>query len=259
MIGPQEITIYDRRQLRASIFTPAGAFMRSLKLRSASEFLKVGINDSTALVAHTGPDGIQPGTVNLVSGEVELPIARSDSFLRSFRTSEGGIDLGHIPTIGHWLGGFLVADGGQYRLAFYDWNGNLVRTIEHDVKPPYLTPDRVEVELDELRTGPMGGRWSESRWREEREKLLATPQRHFLHMVTPTIDAEGRLWILGEAGDSGYADLFGPDGFVGRLELPCKGFEQGWRVTGRWLALICAPDSDDFPGDAVFKLFAIEN
>jgi hypothetical protein len=165
--------------------------------------------------------------------------------------------IGSSPAFGTWAGGYLFADGREYRIALYDWDGKLVRILHRDVKPSKWSKAYAEAQFEEFRQAPPGRRLSASALERKREEYLESSHPHFNRLTPLSTDGAGRLWVVGNSGDSAYADVFSPEAHLGRLELPCPGFDRGWSVNGNWLAMACAPTDPDYEGDAVLKLFRI--
>lgn len=220
------------------------------------------LDDSTALVVIPEPTGEMhslPATFSLKTGKTRILIPASDTFLSRFKHPDGGPDPTHNPTIGRWLGGVVVGDGRDYTLALYDWSGKLLRIIN---RTPNDRPTMAAAEVDKMLAGLNANparrtKLSGAALDRERNRLLDEKLPYFYS--NPTIDSQGRLWIVGQAGDSGYADLFGPDGFIGRMALSCPGFDRrGWWVNGHWLALRCRTDSPTSLSGNVLKLWRLE-
>jgi hypothetical protein len=88
-------------------------------------------------------------------------------------------------------------------------------------------------------------------WRRRTMPAFATP-------VASRVDAHGRLWVVGMEDDSAFADVFTGHQFLTRIHIGCHFFNDSSSLRDRWLALVCAPESAEFEGDAVVKLFEIQ-
>jgi hypothetical protein len=162
--------------------------------------------------------------------------------------------------VGLWPGGFFAADGFKYRLALYSWDGTLQAILARDLPPSLLSAARVEQELKQNLTilESRRGKFAAADVQRLRDEAARRVRPYFRHNTLSTgLDSQGRIWIVGLEADSGYADLFNSNRFLGRLHLPCPGFDAGWSLKGTWLALACAPADPAFDGDAVFKVFRI--
>lgn len=159
---------------------------------------------------------------------------------------------GHV--FGLWDDGFLVADPNDYVLSLFDWRGALRATIRRDVPAPRPSMARVMAFIDQS-----GGKSLPEVEKRKRVELMSAME---LPHVSPggvsRMDSAGRLWMLGIAGDSAFADVFTKDRFMGRLAIGCKGFEGFFSLRGQWLGMVCLPDDPDFDGDAIVKLFRIK-
>jgi hypothetical protein len=204
---------------------------------------------------------VRIGLTGLTGGRFRPVVPERDTFVaNSFGVplrSDGGT---RNPTLGLWGNGFIVGDGWTYRLALYDWSGILVRMLQRDVDSPRLSEAQLERALQStVRSLRAAGRsLDDARIARMREEERKREQRHFGFHRPTGLDSLGRIWVLGVAGDSAFADLFSEERFLGRLALPCNGFSHGWSLAGRWLVVACLPDNPDFAGDAKFKVFTIE-
>lgn len=252
--------IFDMSQMKLELYDSVGVPLRSIRPKDAGMVIpKWLINDSTVFVLTPGPHGeYLPGTMSLTTGALANLIAASDSFLQTFSDPDGGPISTRLPTTGHWLGGVVLADGNNYALGFYDWQGHWLKVITHTADRPRMTERQADETLTGLNRNPARKPLTGPDLERARDKLMKEKLPYFSHITTLTIDDQGRLWILGQAGDSGYADIFGRDGFVGRLPLSCDGFKRNWALTGHWLAITCATDNPASTSGGVLKIFRIE-
>lgn len=210
------------------------------------------------LATRSRREGLFPVLLMGESGTARDLVTPSDTFYRRLFPPERTAEERLInPTvIGHWRGGPLVADGLTYRIGLYDWDGELVSVIAPDVGDNLRTARRVDMEIAMLRRT---GRRDEAWLARERERLSQTPIRWFTHLGPPAPDGQGRLWVLGQHQDSGFADVFHDGAFLGRHQLACDGFAGRWDVRGEWLVLMCTPDDQDSRRDAVAKVYRLVN
>lgn len=207
------------------------------------------------------PNGNKLGLTSLTGGKFRRLVPEADTFLANNfglpTLPDGGT---RNPALGLWSGGFLVGDGWTYRLALYDWRGTLVRMLHRDIEPPELSPDRLDrqVALTVRSLRAAGRRMDDAAIARVRSSAASQQQRHFSFHRPTGLDERGRIWVLGVEADSGFADVFNHDRFLGRLALPCAGFSHGWSLAGRWLVVACLPDDPDSVLDAVFKVFTVE-
>jgi hypothetical protein len=246
--------VVDLAKLRVLQFDSNGLVARQLELGGPTVIPVGMIDDTMMLVSVAGMQGFLPGTLDLGKGGLKLLLGKPDSVLSSF----GGImSAGPQPVFGRWANGFVVANGQEYRIALYDWEGHLIRILDRNVPAPRRSPEQAVAEFEEFRNAPPGRRSTPAELEIKRAELISEDLPHFLHLARLWPDYKSRLWVVGPAGDTAYADVFSDTMFLGRLSLPCKGIERGWAVNGRWLALSCQPDDPTFEGDAVLKLFRI--
>ncbi len=158
------------------------------------------------------------------------------------------------PTLGTWQGGFVVANGAKYVLALYDWNGGYVRTLRRELPENHYSEKQADAELGAL-AGRPGQRTDNQELR--RAEVMARVRPWFTHVTPLGLDAAGRIWVVGQQGDTTFADVFTAAQFVGRVVLPCDGFQGRWAMRGNWLALVCAPDDPAAAVDAVVKRWRV--
>lgn len=241
------------------IFDSTGTPVRDVRKKGSPVFGPVFIlDDSTVVVTIPGSRGEQvPATMSLLTGKTRILIPASDSFLSTIGLPNAASGRIVLPRFGRWLGGVVVADPGDYRLGLYDWNGNLVRVIHRELEPRRKSAAEADSTLARLNSMPGRKRLAGGDLNRKRKQLLAEKLPFF--SGSPKIDSQGRLWIMGQAGDSGFADLFGPDGFIGRLPLSCRGFHGfAGNVSGHWLALQCETDDSASLSGYMTKLIRIE-
>ena len=212
------IDVFDMMQLRLHRFHPDGSVE---DIAVTSPFLPrvPALMDGRPVLVGTapGPGGSLAAAIDLDDGTLTKLLSQPDSFMAAhFGPIEGGPS--RAPTIGLWANGFLIGDGHSYALALYDWKGDLVRVLERDLPPLERTPAQIDRALAEL-----VGR-SPAQTERTRTELESTPLPHFSHTTATGIDALNRIWVLGSAGDSAYADVFSDQKFLGRLAISCRIF-----------------------------------
>ena len=227
---------------------------------------RMAISDSELLGSRGHPSGTAPALVSTVTGRVRDLFAAPDSFLTAsfppgnlFANGPGTQSVA-MATLGHWSGGFIVADGWRYHLALYSWDAQLQRILSRSLPPPRLSPARIETELAQAVSyrAARRGMPAPSDVDRMRNEISERRQPYFTHVKSLGLDGQGRIWVIGIDADSGYADVFNPERFLGRIPLPCPGFQPwNWSLRGDWLALACAPAATDTDRDVVFKVFRI--
>jgi hypothetical protein len=256
-VSDSAITVFDMSQLRTSRYALDGHFLNSTT-SSHPIVPRVAISPTEAIGVDFTPIGWRPVLLSTTSAGMRSLLAPDDSFSNGAfpRPASGNIGEAKVPAVGTWSGGFVVGDGMTYTLALYNWNGALQRVMHRDIPNPKYTDARVDRELAGLK-GARARHPSPADSARQRDALMATPLEHFPHTTSLGFDSHGRIWVAGIAGDSAYADVFSDTAFLGRIPLPCSGFEGAWSLSGEWLALVCTPDDSAFPGDAVLKVFRI--
>lgn len=200
-------------------------------------------------------DGTIPVLLDPATGKVRPLINTLDSaYQRVFpRTTSYALRFGNPAVVGEWPGGFLIGNGFSYQLLAYDWSGRLRYTFGRELPVNRRSPAQVDQYMADLRRSAIGRR--PDRLAAARERAIRDSVRWFSHLSPPSHDAEGRVWIIGSAGDTTFADLFAEAKYLGRLVLDCPGFRGRSAVNGRWLALLCATEDDR---DGALHLMQIE-
>lgn len=261
-VSDSTIIIDDESHSRLDRFALDGRLRASV--HTAQPLIaRVAVSDHEVLVLMPGKEAGIPALVSAKDGSIRQLVPRADSFIRSSFPARtfinGSVISSKLPALGRWPGGFIVADGWEYRLALYDWDGRLRRVLRRDLPRPTLSAARVAVLLSEelpfaSRYGPLSGADTE----RLRSEIAARRQPFFPHSrLALGLDYQERIWVVGIEADSAFADIFGQNRFIGRIGLPCPGFTGGWSIHGSWLALACLPDDPAFDGNAVFKVFRI--
>jgi hypothetical protein len=185
-----------------------------------------------------------------------LPV--TDSFLQSvLRPAPGGNSLSG-PRYGIGRNAIAVGDATAYKLAIYDVRDTRRYLIHRILQPNYRSPGEIsdirKVEQTELASGRGGAAVA-----SEIHARLDTLDREVLPYFAPDglhFDGAGRLWVIGEVGDSTFADVLADGAFLGRQVLPCNHPGRRVALQGRWLALDCQRVGKDFPFQ--LQLYAIE-
>jgi hypothetical protein len=151
----------------------------------------------------------------------------------------------------------------SYRIAVLDSTGAVVRRHSRTLPPNLPTDIEVERELTRLRGLRTAGqpRYDAAKISGIADSLRTTSRPWFEWRPgssVAAIDAADRLWVPIVRADSVALDVFDRDGFMGRHEIACPEFRGSWALSGRWLALVCAPRDTTLPVDGELRLFRIE-
>jgi hypothetical protein len=101
---------------------------------------------------------------------------------------------------------FLLGDPYAYELRLYSGNGTLLGTVRRDTMDAAPASDT---------------------------------RRQFSIVSGIQRDSVGRFWVIGQRGDSTFADVYDGVRFLGRTMLPCRAPGDGISLDGSWLALEC--------------------
>jgi hypothetical protein len=162
------------------------------------------------------------------------------------------------PVLGTWSSGFIVGNPNSGDLGFFTWAGALVRQIGGPKIRPVMGQGRVREAL-ETAVGfrERGGKSLTASERDGLETQIRNAELPYFSAVSPIgTDRTGRHWVFGVAGDSAFADVFSATRYIGRIGLPCSGFEGRASVNNGWIAMLCSPRTEADEGANV-KVFRI--
>lgn len=244
-------TTWDPTLARLSEWGSSGQHLRSIAIPT-------GIRPSVEvpggyLGAQRNGRGWRPVLIDKATGQGREMLKASDTLFDIKPSPIAGAPF-VSPVFGIWADGFLVGNANEYTLTLYRWDGQVVRTLSRTLKRERTSAGRVEAFLRVIPNIAQRPAGEIARLREQASGMMLP---YFTPGGVPSTDADGRLWVLGVAADSGFADVFSADRFLGRIALACRGYQGSFSVKGNWLALACLPDNPAFDGDAVIKLFRI--
>lgn len=264
--GEGEFTIYDNGELRFVRMTSTGSHRWTTPPQPLVNVHSVR-GDSI--------DGYWE-----VDGSSGSPVIR-----RQHLRGEGGRDLlhGSDSTWRAWRGDgrfprpvdfATFADGRvvllnpyTYEVQYYDAQGRPSIRTGRDLPPRYPTEREVGRFTEQLVLqrgrpfyGPdgqpvdIGSRPSEF---DQTERFRERQLTHFWDGART--DTAGRLWVIGQANDSTWVDLFDGTEFIRRWTLPCAGDRTRVRnaKTEMYLALVCAVDDPTGEITARIRLYRI--
>lgn len=250
-ITDSTIEAFDLATRRLTVWDTAGRMRETSS--PLSQVPQVRAPDGRWVALEGGASGWNVSLLDFGQGVGHRVSAKSDTMFRAMFPETADPRASPAPVLGLWDDGYIIANGMTYRLALYDWRGQLRHLLGRDLPPNLPTPSAVESAMRQWRSA--GARGDEAHMRERIER---TPQPWFSAVAPLGLDAQGRIWVVVQQGDSVFADLFAPTGFLGRVSVSCPRFAGRWAVTGRWMAVACGPDDPDFPSDGIVKLFRIE-
>lgn len=250
-ITDSTIEAFDLATRRMTVWDTGG------RLRETSSPLtqipQVRTPDGRWVAIEGGTAGWNVSLLDLGQGVGHRISAATDTMFRTMFPATDDPRARPAPVLGLWDGGYVIANGTTYRLALYDWHGALRHLIGRDLPPNLPSDSAVESAMRQWRHA--GGRGDEA---QVRARIARTPSPWFSAVAPLGLDVQGRIWVVVQQGDSVFADLFAPTGFLGRIPVPCPRFAGRWALAERWIAMACAPDDPTFPGEGIVKLFRIE-
>jgi len=191
----------------------------------------------------------------LDSCEHEL-LPASDSFLREAHVATPRREGLRWPPYAAEPGRFVIGDGVNYRLWYFDESGRVIGSLHRDI------PRRIQTNRERS--------MDESTWARLIQDGIAVdvPARRALAKVEPLphfgfasmgFDADHRLWVVGKSQDSTFLDVFADTVFIGRHMVDCiPPARHPVGIRGRFIVVTCAHD-DDIEAPIRFRMFRIEN
>ena len=228
--------------LRASVFGPAGGFVRGFRLERQAETI-VGLRPITpvaamedgSILASVSPLHIDTLVVELWDAEGNLRTPLGSHLAHEPRTwVEGGINstqtFGWDLKLAPWGELAVVTASKRYEIMAFATDGTLARIVrvEHVPRAPTEADIEAYIEVEIRRQIPdsFGENVEEAR-AQARRVIMATPvAEHFPAFASIMSDRTGDLWVeeyevVGEESDGVLWSVFDPDGHVlGFVETP---------------------------------------
>lgn len=265
------------------------AFDDSLVLAFDAGLLRVvafdqrGRHRFTRVVPHAGRAlDLRADSVFVASGDGrhEVAIERVATATMEGRPFLAAGDSSSLLAITHWAGRpasrtpfafaandavAVVAQPFSYRLQAYTLDGRPAYRFGRDLPPRRRTPRelaRARAALEKVVRrgipGPKGERVVPAGAREALARLATDTLRHFPVIGALHFDGRGRLWVIGDIGDSSFADVFAGPRFLGRIPIGCADAQGAVSLNGRWLAMLCTVTDEDDPREVALQLYRIE-
>lgn len=238
------ILVWDQQQARASVFSPGGELIRSVRLPGLGALpVFVGALADGALVLTSGTDAAQmagasgserrdpvvllhygPGgdlrdTVGRFAGP-EMYLDSDDGMF-----SRTGVIFGRTTAFAVVRDRVFAAETGGYELVEHLTSGRVARRIRRDVEPRTASRQDLELYRQFLREQNLGGTPGPFRARAA-ARMQALPHRATLPILNSMLaDANDNLWVE-------------------RYQVPGRGVEGAWDVfdgDGRWLGTVPMP------------------
>ena len=249
--GSGQLYVVDYEQARVVRFDATGRPERTEAIWPAGRVLRLQ-GDSIDFFVPAGRDAgsIVRARLGDRSGGRTLLAAR-DTFLQAVLRRRGEYAREGPPYAANGRQ-IVIADPLSYELVYYTADGQRGPATSRRI--PYRR--HTERELAHQRSalerltrggfrGPGGQRLTLPSAKQRLDTLENEVLPHFGRRGLQ-FDAGGRLWVIGEANDSTFVDVFADTSFLGRQTLPCTGFRRALSMKGGWLGLICdTPESAD--------------
>ncbi len=256
-VGPTTVAAWDVGLLRLTESGTDGTVRRSTTAKSP--MVVSGRYRDRYFGFTVSAEGVTPVLLDPATGVTAPLVPPTDTFFQAqFKHPAPSTGMVVAPILGEWKDGFVIANVESYRIGLYGHDGRLARVVAREAKRVMPSTARVDRQMAMRTAMSMRGRpLTQEALEKARKTLTDTPLPNFVLATPLRTDANGRLWVLGIQGDSAFADVFIADRFIGRIGISCPGFEGKWSLSGRWLAMTCAPESDEFEGDVIVKLFRV--
>lgn len=244
---------YDMGNQRIARWTETGQTLGETRIQELALMSMPG-RAGEWLGMRLGRNGPLPVSISMADGGVTPLVSTADTFWMSHAMAPSREEA-PLLSVGVWDGGFLMADGREYLIGGYDWEGNLRFVIAPDLEPNLPDEARLDAVMAKWRRSGRPGGLSES---AQRDRFRTTPEQWFSHLAPPRLDSKGRLWIVGQQSGRVFADVWWRDALLGRTWLDCRGADSRWQLAEDRIALICLPDPDDSVHDVIYRLWRIE-
>lgn len=157
----------------------------------------------------------------------------------------------------------VIGDGYTYSLALFDATGS-VRPFSRVLPPRTRTRWELGQTEDRLRSRAefLVRSTDPAQVGRVLDSLKLKASRDTLPHFVPGglgFDGAGRLWVLGQADDQTFADVFADTMFLGRTVIECRMPDTFRAISIResWIAMICGTEDEEFPYN--LRLFHIED
>ena len=230
--------------LRASIFDPAGNFVRGFRMERQAEttvglrpIMPVAAMEGGSILASVSPAHIDTLVVELWDAEGMLRAPLGSHLAHEPRTWVGGLNrtqtFGWDLKLSPWGDLVIVTPSKRYEIRAFAADGTLTRIVRVEHVPRGPTEADVEAyaeervnSVSEEAVGMMGENL-EDVLADTRREALATPvAEQFPAFASVMSDRAGHLWVeeyevIGEEMDGALWTVFDPDGHVlGFVETP---------------------------------------
>ncbi len=254
------LVVFDRDQARVSIFSPNGKLLDDHPSRFGLRPLAVTAESLDYLARSTGAAEVV--RLPLAGGKGRTLVAGADSFLPEATSGNrlAGMDVPPYASDGRRL---AIGDPRTYRIRYYDALGHVAGGIDRTVPARRRTAQELELASEDIRRlmrSGMRGPQGPVRLQGLQARLDSLPDEALPHFSRHgmAFDGLGRLWVIGSADDSAFADTFAGTKFIGRQMLPCAGHFASVSLNGAWLALLCRVETTGDDDDAELQVYRIE-
>lgn len=247
-----QVLVWDIATGRLTSYASTGDFA-SVGDSDADRFPLALVGDSLDFRAlqHRGTGLRRMDLVSLRSRELLRTVDSAFDALFPLGTV-GGISARPPAIYAAGRGRIALGDMRRYQVLLYTDLGRFIGSVGASRAPQLPSPEEAARESVAIATMPVSPARKATLLRDFRSRAR-------LHFRALRFDATGRLWVIGQDGDSAYADVYADTLPLGRIPIGCPGFTgEGWDLSGRWLALSCRHTAPDAPSDGTIRLFRIE-
>lgn len=248
------LAAYDFANQRIARWTARGETLGEVQLKEQALVAMPG-RPGEWLGMRYGRNGLQPVSMSLADGLGTPLVPTSDSFWTAIAMGTSREEAPLVST-GVWDAGFLIADGKEYRIGGYDWDGNLRFVIAPELEPNLPDDTRLEERMREWRLSGRPGGLSES---ARRDYFRETPEQWFSHLAPPRLDAAGRLWVVGKESGRAFADAWWRGTLLGRTWLDCPDAGAPWQLADNRIAMTCANEDPGSIDEVVYRVWVIRD
>jgi hypothetical protein len=247
--------IFDLARRSDVIYTDAGRYVGERRLQTSTteavlDFVGDSVDVQPLRRGALQPEGMPTRRkIGAATGRNLFPA--SDPIVQQALMGDGhAVALVPVAVSGAVL---AIGDGLSYDIRVFEISGRQKYDIHRQLPANRRNPDdeaRVRTSLQRL-IAQDGGRTTLTGQLRKRLDTLSRESVPYFGWPGLRFDGAGRLWVIGEIGDSTFADVFSGANFLGRRILPCAKPARRIALQGKWLALDCETGS---AGAAPFRI-----
>lgn len=250
----------DLDQARLSRYHVDGTFLGTRQIKFGVRPLEVSA-DSFDYLDRVNGEAAEIRRAAIVSKQDRILVPATDTFLPKVTAGNRAAGL-DVPPYGAHGAVVALADPISYVIQYFSSEGKPVGSVRREIEARHRTPAEIARDAEAIESRQRTFRTPDGRRMPmpgTQARIDSLPLQTLPHFSRNGVgfDARRRLWVIGEANDSTFADVFADTAFLGRQMLPCSDHRRSVALNGRWLVLLCAArDTSDV--EAEIQLYRID-